>query len=236
MIDNVTPKDKWEFDGDVTAAFENMLERSIPEYKVMRQTVHDLACAFITKHTAVIDLGSSRGDAVAQLIDTYANMNRFYLTDVSEPMLDHLKDRFAHYIVMNSVVVQNQDLRTEFPLADASVILSILTLQFTPIEYRQQIVQRVYDHLLPGGAFILVEKVLGASANLDGLFVDTYYRMKRENGYTQEQIDRKRMSLEGVLVPVTARWNQELLHSAGFRQVDTFWRWCNFAGWIGVKD
>lgn len=60
-------------------------------------------------------------------------------------------------------------------------------------------------------------------------------RMEETNGYTQEEIRRKRLALEGVLVPVTAKWNEELLHNAGFRQVDCFWRWMNFAGWIALK-
>ena len=59
--------------------------------------------------------------------------------------------------------------------------------------------------------------------------------MKKGHGYTQEQIERKRLSLEGVLVPVTARWNEEMLRMAGFQQVDTFWRWMNFCGWVAVK-
>jgi tRNA (cmo5U34)-methyltransferase len=36
-------------------------------------------------------------------------------------------------------------------------------------------------------------------------------------------------------VPVTARWNEELLRSAGFVDIDCFWRWMNFAGWIAVR-
>jgi tRNA (cmo5U34)-methyltransferase len=66
--------------------------------------------------------------------------------------------------------------------------------------------------------------------------VERYYTMKARNGYTQEQIERKRLSLEGVLVPVTAHWNEELLRIAGFTQVDCFWRWMNFAAWIAVRD
>ena len=43
------------------------------------------------------------------------------------------------------------------------------------------------------------------------------------------------LSLEGVLVPVTARWNEELLREEGFTSVDCFWRHLNFAGWVAVK-
>lgn len=43
------------------------------------------------------------------------------------------------------------------------------------------------------------------------------------------------MDLKGVLVPLTAKWNEMMLHEAGFRYVDSFWRWMNFAGWIAIK-
>ncbi|MFI5270216.1 MAG: hypothetical protein ACHQ7M_22785, partial [Chloroflexota bacterium] len=85
-------------------------------------------------------------------------------------------------------------------------------------------------------AFILVEKLLMSTAGLQRVFTDRYYQMKRDNGYTQEEIDRKRLALEGVQVPVTASWNEQLLHDAGFRQAECFWRWFNFAGWIAVKE
>jgi tRNA (cmo5U34)-methyltransferase len=57
-----------------------------------------------------------------------------------------------------------------------------------------------------------------------------------EKGLTREEIERKRLSLEGVLVPVTARWNEELLKTVGFRQVDCCWHWMNFSGWIALKS
>jgi hypothetical protein len=36
-------------------------------------------------------------------------------------------------------------------------------------------------------------------------------------------------------VPVTARWNEDMVREAGFRDVDCIWRWCNFAAWIARK-
>jgi tRNA (cmo5U34)-methyltransferase len=82
---------------------------------------------------------------------------------------------------------------------------------------------------------ILVEKVIGETAELDDLFVKTYLALKREHGYSQDAIERKRLSLEGVLVPLTASWNEEILAGAGFADVDCFWRWSNFAGWVAIR-
>ena len=46
---------------------------------------------------------------------------------------------------------------------------------------------------------------------------------------------RRRVALEGVLVPETASGNERLLRKAGFSDVECFWRWMNFASWVAVK-
>jgi tRNA (cmo5U34)-methyltransferase len=234
--DTILAEDKWQFDGPVTAVFDDMLARSIPQYDVMRRAVFDMACRHVQPSTAVVDLGCSRGEALAPLVDKFGAHNRFVGIEVSEPMLEAARARFQGLIACSVVDIRDLDLRTAYPADLASVTLSVLTLQFTPIEYRQRILRNVWQHTTAGGAFILVEKVLGATADLDALLVANYYRMKGDNGYSQEQIERKRLSLEGVLVPVTAAWNEQLLQMAGFTQIDCFWRWMNFAAWIAVKD
>lgn len=70
---------------------------------------------------------------------------------------------------------------------------------------------------------------------MDDELVRNYYALKRHNGYDDEEIQRKRLSLEGRLVPITAAWNEQLLRSAGFTETECFWRWMNFAGWIAAK-
>lgn len=219
----------------MTAAFDDMLARSIPQYPVMRQACTDLAVKFAQRGTDVVDLGCSRGEALAPVVEALGAANRFIGVEVSEPMLAAARERFKNFIDVGLVSIRPCDLREKFPVCRASVVLSVLSLQFTPIEHRQRIVSNVYNSLTPGGAFILVEKVLGSSTTIDETLVQTYYALKREHGYPQESIDRKRLSLEGVLVPITADWNTQLLRSAGFAEVDCFWRWMNFAGWLAIK-
>lgn len=227
---------RWRFDGSVTDVFDNMLARSIPQYEVMREAVFELGSRFVQPQSAIVDLGCSRGEALAPFVRRFCAGNRFIGIEVSPTMLAAVRERFAEPIEDGTVDIRDLDLRTGYPPEEASVTLAVLTIQFTPIEYRHRIVRAVFEHTLPGGAFILVEKVLASTAQLDELFVQRYHAMKARNGYTTEEIERKRLALEGVLVPVTARWNEELLQGAGFRQVECFWRWLNFSGWIGVKE
>jgi tRNA (cmo5U34)-methyltransferase len=235
-VDHTLLAGRWEFDAGVARVFDDMLLRSIPQYPVMRQACFDVACRHVRPQTDIVDLGCSRGEALAPFVERFGALNRHVGVEVSPPMLAAARERFKGYITCGVVDIREMDIRREYPPVQASVTLSVLTLQFTPMEYRQRIVREVWKHTVPGGAFLLVEKVLGATAELDGIMVDAYYRMKAANGYSQEEIERKRFSLEGVLVPVTARWNEELLRMGGFNQVDCFWRWFNFAGWVAIKD
>ncbi len=229
------PLGKWQFDESVASCFEDMLERSIPQYQVMRNATFTIACRYAQRDTTIVDLGCSLGSAMAKLVEHFGVQNRYVGVEISQPMLQAARERFKGYIQTKVVDIRELDLRRDYPAENASVTLSILVLQFIPVEYRQRLVRKVWQHTLPGGAFVLVEKILGATADLDQFMVDCYYDLKRTNGYDQEEIERKRLSLEGVLVPLTAKGNTELLKQAGFSQIDCFWRWMNFAGWVAVK-
>lgn len=228
------PGEKWAFDDAVTKCFDDMLERSIPQYRTMRELVTRLALDFLRPGDHLLDLGCSRGEAMAPIVfATKEKECHFTGLEISEPMVAAARERFSS---RSDVEIRPHDLRAGVSgFRQQRVILSVLTVQFTPIEHRQRILRDVFDYLEPGGVFIFVEKILGNTSEINELMVAEYLAMKARNGYSQEEIDRKRAALEGVLVPVTAKWNEDLLEHAGFREVDCFWRWMNFAGWIGVK-
>lgn len=233
-VDHVRPGGPWAFDSSVTRVFDNMLERSIPQHEVMRSTVQEIALGFASamRDPSVVDLGCSRGEAMSPLVERLDASARFIGVEVSPPMLEVVRERFAS---CRNVEIMELDLRRDYPDIEASVTLAVLTVQFVPIEYRQHLIRQIFEHTRPDGALVLVEKVLGATDSVNRLMVDAHEDMKRAHGYSHEEIDRKRLSLEGVLVPVTARWNEELLRTAGFAEIDCFWRWMNFAGWVAVR-
>ena len=236
MIDNVDVADKkWEFDDNVAKCFGDMLSRSIPEYTEMRELTYRVGRNFVKQGYIIVDIGCSNGDSIEDFVNGLGATSRYALYEVSPPMLANCRERYKSWIDKKLMTVNDHDIRQGISNAPATLALSVLTLQFTPIEYRQKIVQSIYDNLIEGGAFILVEKVLGNTFELDSVMVDEYYKIKAENAYTEKQIRDKRKSLEGVLVPVTAKWNEDLLRQCGFRKVDCFWRCLNFAAWVAIK-
>ncbi len=225
----------WEFNAAVTDVFDEMLERSVPQYEVMRRAVFDVGAWFVKPGTDVVDLGTSRGEAIVPLLKRFGATVRYVCVETSEPMVLAFQERYADWIRQGVIQLHEADLRTDFPYAKASLVQAVLTLMFTPINYRQRILRKCYDALLPDGALVLVEKVLGEGATLEALQVETYHAMKAANGYTREEIDRKRLALEGVQVPVPPSMNERMLRDAGFREVDVFWRWMNFSAWVALK-
>lgn len=235
MQDQVMPDKSWVFDRQVADCFDDMLERSIPGLQTMRSLVTRIALRYAQPETFIVDLGCSRGSAMEPLVKALPSQ-RFIGVEVSEPMREHAQMKFYREIEQGRVKIVDTDLRREYPDCMASVTLAILTLQFTPLEYRHHIMRRIFDHTVSDGVVILVEKVMGATAEWDSLLTEEYLAFKGQSHYTQEQIARKRMALEGVLVPLTSEWNESLIQNAGFAKPECFWRNLNFAGWVARKN
>lgn len=227
--------ERWVFDEAVAEVFPDMLKRSIPQLEVMRQMVFELGRQFVTPGTDIVDLGCSLGDSLAPFIRHFNADNRYLGVEVSEPMLKKFEARFAEEISAALVRACRIDLGRVYPSAHSSLTLSILTLQFLPEVRRPGLLKEIYASTERGGALILVEKVLGATAELNGLMVARYHALKKANGYSWPEIEKKRLSLQNVLMPLSSQQNEALLRAAGFVEVDCFWRWMNFAGYIAIK-
>lgn len=233
-VDNVTPNDKWKFDSEVAKCFADMLERSIPDYRSMRSLVYELGERFIVPGTGITDIGCSTGLAVEPFYRKHGNENRYFLCDNSDAMLEVCREKFAEGIEHGVVTLWPGNFYDKVMLNNQSLVLSVLSMQFMPTAYRQRMISDIYRALNPEGAFIFVEKII-ADEDTDDLQVELYYQMKRMNGYSDEKIMQKRKSLENVLSPLKAEWNMDMLHEAGFKKVDMFWRCLNFCGWVAIK-
>lgn len=234
-IDQILPRGKWVFDEAVTNCFDNMIKRSIPDYQNMRNLVFDLGKEFVKKNTSILDLGCSTGLALKPFVENFYLTNTFIGVEASQAMFSAVTSKYANEIKEKKVIICNIDLEKKFPVSTNSVVLSILTLQFIKPEHRLKILKSVYNSLCCGGCFILVEKLISDNSIFENCFTDIYYSMKKKHGYSDEQIKRKKLSLEGVMQPFTAKKNEQLLRKAGFTEIECFWRHLNFAGWICIK-
>lgn len=229
------PAGEWEFDEEVAECFPDMLERSIPELASMRRLVTEVASRFaFARGSAVVDLGASLGDSLIPIIQELGTRATYHAVESSPAFLAKLRERWPK----GPVVVHQHDLRRGVPdfYQPWGCALAILTLQFLPLSSRFFVVEQAYEKTLPGGAFVLVEKVIPEEPALAPMF-DVFYReMKYANGYSKEEVARKETSLRGVMQPMSPSWNEKLLRAGGFEVVETFWAAMNFRGWLAVKS
>lgn len=225
----------FQFTEEVAEVFDDMLIRSVPLYLEQQMIIQELGKRFYAPGTAGYDLGCSTGTTLInlgrELMDQHPRLIGY---DNSLPMVEKARERIRRRNLETVVEVRCGDIE-EIPLEPASLMTLCWTLQFIRPLDRERLIRRLYESLVSGGALIITEKVLTGSPATNQLFIDRYYEFKKRNGYSNEEIARKREALENVLVPFRIDENVRLFRRAGFQIVDTFFQWYNFAGFLCVK-
>lgn len=234
--------DRWVFDEGVANDFEDMLRRSIPDYDTMRALVTSVAAEFLPGYGGyVLDVGTSRGDTIQKIIDHVGpDKGHTYIgVEISEPMAKIAQDRFASQPYANfkgGISIYHADIYEGIPDPHGfkfDVVTVVLTLMFIPVEHRAEILRTLRNAMKPGSVLILVEKTLMGFGDVQVALTNVYRDLKRQNGYSDEEITRKAAALVGVQIPFTENGYVEMLEQTGFR-VEPFWRWGPFAGWVAV--
>jgi tRNA (cmo5U34)-methyltransferase len=202
-------------------------------YDEIHRLITDMSAWFLEDETTVYDIGSSTGEVFKNILDKYPKKNVSLVgIDSSKEMVEKSQDTFK---TTEKVSIQHLDLTKEpYQFENACLVTSVLTLQFIPQRNRQEIVNQIYQGLNKGGCFILVEKVVGSNARFNEMWVEMYHEMKLRNGLTESHVFEKASAIRGVMRPYTLKENIELLDKAGFKDIDTFFKWNNFAGFVAI--
>lgn len=219
----------WKFDETVVPVFDEHVKQSVPMYDEIHSLIGDIAGWFIQEDTNVYDIGTSTGKVLRTLLDTYSVNAKYIGIDNSKEMCKKLQKESSNIEILNC------DVTDGFEFNNASLITSVLTIQFIKEEKRQELINSIYKGLNKGSAFIMVEKVIGSNARFNEIWIDLYHEMKLKNGLSEEHVFKKARAIRGVMKPYTVNENIEMLEVAGFKDVDTFFKWNNFVGFIAMK-
>ncbi len=226
------------FDQKVAAVFDDMVSRSVPFYGELQRMLADLSLQFLPEQAgSVCDLGCSTGTTIDLILShpSCPPSTHGYGIDNAQAMLDQANEKLAPHVAAKRVTLMHSDLDSDLQLPPVNVVLMNWTLQFVRPIHREGLLRRIHASIRPGGALLMAEKVLVEDSLLNRLYIELYYRYKARQGYTAEEIQRKRESLENVLVPYRVDENVELLKRCGFSTVDTCFRWFNWAAFVAIK-
>ena len=222
----------WEFTSEVAESFDTHVRKSIPLYDEVQQMTVDMSEWFVKDNSVVYDIGSSTGETIYHLMKKHRNKKnvRFIGIDKSRMMVKQAQRKVA---AANIKFLHQDIMQTAFKESD--LCISLFTMQFLTISERIQILQKMYECLNMGGAFIMAEKIQAEEGRFNDLWMELYWDFKKKQGLTDDQILHKARSLRGVLIPMTLTENIKLLKMAGFTNIDVFFKWYNFAGLLAIK-
>lgn len=230
------PAAPFEFSEQVVKVFPDMIERSVPGYRLLLELTPVLVRRAVQPGTRIYDLGCSLGAA------TLAARRAVHEPGVSITAVDNAPDMVARCRELiaedNSRVpvdVIEGDIR-DVEIENASVVLVYFTLQFLPLEARDELLQRICAGMNPGGVLVLAEKLAFEPGANQQWMDEHHHDFKRAQGYSDLEIARKRQALENVLVPETREAHHQRLKQAGFSHVHDWFQCFNFCCLAAVKS
>ena len=233
-----TPHDQvaaFRFDDRVARCFDDMIRRSVPGYDLSLQSIATLTRRYFQPGSTVVDLGASLGASTLALVEGISGRPGCVLAiDNSESMVERLRLNLSGYDGLDIAVRHSDIMETE--ISDASVVVLNYTLQFIDPLDRLALMKRIHDGLRPGGILILSEKVTFDDAEEEDLLTEWHHDFKRDNGYSDLEIEQKRAAIENVLIPDSVASHRERLLRSGFERVVVWSQAFRFASLVAIRS
>jgi tRNA (cmo5U34)-methyltransferase len=231
--DNIdAPNASWNFGGDVPLHFDDHVSRSVPLYHEGHDLIIKLSDFFVSNRSVVYDIGCSTGKLVKDL--AYHNREKdlkIIGIDVEASMAERAREVTSG--IKNIEIIAGDVLDVELKKAD--LIISYFTVQFIRPRVRQLVINKIYESLNWGGAFIFFEKVRACDARFQDIMSSLYVDYKIDRGYHPEEIVSKARSLKGVLEPFSTQGNIDMLKRAGFVDIMSVMKYVSFEGFLAIK-
>ena len=231
--DNIEAKNAlWSFGGRTPENFGQHVRRSVPGYEQGHELICALSDFFVKENSICYELGSSIGELTCKLAKQNKDKKgaKWIGIDCEEAMTDKAKTLCSY----SDVEFVTADINL-FEYERSDFIIAYYTIQFVPPRLRQDLINKIYETLNWGGAFIMFEKVRGADARFQDILTSLYIDYKLENNYSSEEIVAKSRSLKGILEPFSTQGNIDLLSRAGFQDIMTIMKHICFEGFFCIK-
>ncbi len=224
------------FTEKVAEVFDDMLDRSIPFYSEVVDCSSQILEQMLQPGDSVYDLGCATGTTLLEFARALADKElHFFGVDNSESMLDKARLKAELYSKKESITFIHNDITT-LQAENVGAFICNYTLQFIRPLVREKFLQHLCSNLRDGGILLLSEKTISHDKALNRQYIEIYHAFKREKGYSELEIAKKREALENILIPFSIRENKELLERAGFTTIETFFQWFNFTSFIAIKS
>jgi len=228
----IQERSSWNF-RNISDHFDNHIAASVPLYHESKHLSSCFTDYLIKTNSTVIDIGCSTGSFLKSISARHPSKSDLRMIGIDcessmiEKCLEDNKDSRIEYLCEDII---NYDFGDSIQL-----ISSFYTIQFIHPRFRQILVDKIYNSLDWGGAFIWAEKVRATDARFQDWITDLYHEFKSDNGFADEEIRNKQLSLRGVMEPFSTAENRNILNRAGFKDVLCISKYLCFETLLAVK-
>ena len=212
--------------------FDNHIDKSVRGYSHLWGDILSLSKYFVEDYTQVVDIGCSTGKLLKGMIE----QNQAHIPNAQYTGIEIEDDFYGDYNFDEEKYQQlsyyKGDVR-DYSFNNCSLITSIFTVQFMSPKDRQEVLNKVYNGLNTGGAFIFSEKTFSCNPKIQDMMTFTFYDYKRKYFSDKEILD-KEVQLRHMMKLNTKTEIYDMLNKAGF-EVHNFWQNFNFIGAIALK-
>jgi tRNA (cmo5U34)-methyltransferase len=168
---------------------------------------------------------------VAALIRERFPSAEAHLLDVSEEMLTKARERFSTY---DNVYFYVRDYARETLPGRFPLVVSAMSIHHLSDPEKEQLMQKIFSGLVPGGCFIHAELVMGATPSTEASYQNVWRRHMESTDIEKEELEAiyRRMACDR---PATLDQQLTWMRSAGFVDVDCFFKHNNFAVYAGKR-
>ena len=223
----------WRFGGITPKKFNEHVRRSVPYYEDGHELIVKLSDYFIKDGSVCYDLGTSTGKVVTLLAERHKHRSNVKLVGIDSQVEMVTEAKEMTPPELNVELIVDDIVTHQYQKAD--LIVSYYTMQFVKPHLRQIMLNKIFETLNWGGAFIMFEKVRACDARFQDIMQTLYTDYKIEQGYSSEEIIAKTKSLKGILEPFSTQGNLDLLKRAGFVDIMNVFKHICLEGIITIK-
>jgi len=156
--------------------FDEHIEKSIRGYSNLLEDVISMSRYFVENDTNIVDIGCSTGKLTKAMIEhneDHCSHGKYVGIEIAEGFFKDLENR-KEELKLYDVDFVLDDIRN-YEFTNCSLVTSIFTLQFMSKKDRLNVIEKIYDGLNDGGAFIFAEKTICENALVQDMITFNYY-------------------------------------------------------------
>ncbi|MES2791709.1 MAG: class I SAM-dependent methyltransferase [Planctomycetota bacterium] len=223
------------FDGEVER-FSNLEtgQTAVMDAPLMLELVAQTVATLHSQGTSILDLGCGAGNYALKLLDSIPNAN-VTLVDLSSQMLAKALERVQPKTTGKVVALQGDLREVELGIEQFDVVTAGATLHHlrTDPEW-QQVFQKVWKSLKPGGSFWIIDLVEQTTPELKALMWrrwGEYLTGLQGDGYREKVFNY----VDAEDTPHALIFQLDLLRQVGFQHLEILHKTACFAAFGGIK-